>query len=108
MLTSQTVFFFLLLFELIFFPRRFLFLQDNVAVINAVDKTEILEKAEIKQIWQTQKTGASSDEPVEVKVTIAQLPTTQAIDSMIMNGQVSVKTPIKSLEKKYSVVPRKT
>ena len=56
-------------------------------MINAVDKTEILEKAEIKQISHTEKAG-SANEVVEVKVTIAQLPTTQAIDSMIMNGQV--------------------
>ena len=59
--------------------------KDNVAVINAVDKTPIMEKAEIKLIKATEK---SQGEDVEVKVTIAQLPTTQPIDSMIQNGQV--------------------
>ena len=41
---------------------------DNVAVINAVDKTPILEKAEIKQIKQTEKAGENKDTEVEVKV----------------------------------------
>ena len=63
-------------------------IADNVAVINAVDKTLILEKADIRQIKQTEKAGENKDTEVEVKVTIAQLPTTQPIDSMIMNGQV--------------------
>ncbi len=59
---------------------------DNVAVINAVDKTAIMEKADIKQIKQ--KAGQHKDKELEVKVTIAQLPSTQPIDSMIQNGQV--------------------
>jgi len=61
---------------------------DNVAVINTVDKRPILEKAEIKQISQVSMAGENKDMEVEVKVTIAQLPTTQPIDSMIQNGQV--------------------
>ena len=56
---------------------------DNVAVINAVDKTAILEKADVKQISQVSLAGENKDMEVEVKVTIAQLPTTQPIDSMI-------------------------
>jgi len=60
-------------------------LKDNIAVINALDKTPILENAEIKLIEATEK---SQGEELEVKVTIAQLPTTQPIDSMIQNGQV--------------------
>jgi len=61
---------------------------DNVAVINAVDKTAILEKADVKQISQVSLAGENKDMEVEVKVTIAQLPTTQPIDSMIKGGQV--------------------
>merc|ERR1712018_491251 len=61
---------------------------DNVAVINAVDKTAILEKAEVKQISLVTSAGENKDEEVEVKVTLAQLNTTQPIDSMIQSGQV--------------------
>merc|ERR1712038_1607201 len=61
---------------------------DNVAVINAIDKTAILEKADVKQISQVSLAGENKDMEVEVKVTIAQLPTTQPIDSMIKGGQV--------------------
>jgi len=61
---------------------------DNVAVINAVDKTAILEKTDIKQISQVSLAGENKDMEVEVKVTIAQLPTTAAIDNMIQSGQV--------------------
>merc|ERR1712156_991919 len=61
---------------------------DNVAVINAVDKTAILEKADVKQISQVSLAGENKYMEVEVKVTIAQLPTTQPIDSMIKGGQV--------------------
>merc|ERR1712045_1110612 len=61
---------------------------DNVAVINTVDKRPILEKAEIKQISQVSMAGENKDMEVEVKVTIAQLPSTQPIDSMIKGGQV--------------------
>lgn len=57
--------------------------KDNVAIINARDNSEILEKADIKQILST--TGSGGD---GVKVTIAQLETTQPIDTMIMNNQM--------------------
>ena len=60
-------------------------LKDTVAIINAKDKTPILEKAEVKQI---EAKADAADTEVNVKVTIAQLPTTQPIDSMIRNGQV--------------------
>merc|ERR1712111_216648 len=47
------------------------------------------EKADIKQISQVSMVAdGNKDMEVEVKVTIAQLPTTQPIDSMIQNGQV--------------------
>jgi len=63
--------------------------KDNVAVINTIDKRSILEKADIKQISQVSMVDDGNKEmEVEVKVTIAQLPTTQPIDSMIQNGQV--------------------
>merc|ERR1711874_233463 len=63
--------------------------KDNVAVINTIDKRSILEKADIKQISQVSMVDdGNKDMEVEVKVTIAQLPTTQPIDSMIKGGQV--------------------
>lgn len=61
---------------------------DNVTVINAVDKAPLLAKAEITQIKQVGVSGENRDEEMEIKVTVAQLPTTQAIDQMIQNGQV--------------------
>ena len=63
---------------------------DNVAVINAVDKTAILEKADVKQISQVSLAGENKDMEVEVKVTIAQLPTTQPIDSMIKGNIILI------------------
>jgi protein O-GlcNAc transferase len=63
-------------------------IKDTVAVINALDKTPILENAEIMQINQKEKAGENKDHEVEVKVTIAQLTSTQPIDSMIQQGQV--------------------
>ncbi|QQP32334.1 Uncharacterized protein FKW44_024077, partial [Caligus rogercresseyi] len=51
-------------------------LSDTVAVINTLDKTDLLEKT------------SNNQEVVEVKVAVAELPTTMAIDSMIQNGQV--------------------
>lgn len=62
-------------------------IKDNVAVINAVDNSSILEKAKIKQV-KVPTTVTSDGESVEVKVTVAQLPTTKDIDNMIQNGQV--------------------
>ena len=53
-----------------------------------MDKTAILEKTDIKQISQVSLAGENKDMEVEVKVTIAQLPTTAAIDNMIQSGQV--------------------
>jgi len=43
-------------------------IKDNVAVINAVDKSAILEKADIAQIKLTEKAGENKDHEVEVKV----------------------------------------
>ena len=47
-----------------------------------------MEKAEVKQISLVTSAGENKDEEVEVKVTLAQLNTTQPIDSMIQSGQV--------------------
>ena len=58
---------------------------DNRAVINALDKSAIMEKADIKHFKQTTKAGESE---VEVKVTVAHLHTTQPIDNMILSGQI--------------------
>ena len=59
--------------------------KDNVAVINTIDKRSILEKADIKQISQVSMVDDGNKEmEVEVKVTIAQLPTTQPIDRYLI------------------------
>ncbi len=63
-------------------------IADNVTVVNAVDKSAILEKTEITQIKQVGMAGENKDTEVEVKITVASLPTTQPIDSMIQNSQV--------------------
>ena len=60
---------------------------DNRAVINALDKTAIMEKADIKHFKQTTQSGENE---VEVKVTVAHLHTTQPIDNMIQSGQIQV------------------
>merc|ERR1711935_449774 len=64
---------------------------DNVAVINTINKGAILEKADIKQISQVsmvQGVGENKDMEVEVKVTIANLPSTTLIDNIISTGGV--------------------
>lgn len=63
-------------------------IADNVAVINGVDKSVLLSKTDVKEIKQIGLSGQNIDKEVEIKVTVAQLPTTKAIDSMIQNGQV--------------------
>jgi protein O-GlcNAc transferase len=65
-------------------------IKDNVAVINVVDQTLLLEKAVVKQVLTTSVPSSCGGEAVEVKVTVAQLQTTSAIaiDNMIQNGQV--------------------
>merc|ERR1712083_822418 len=46
------------------------------------------EKVDVKQISQVSMSGENKDMEVEVKVTIAQLPSTTLIDNMIQTGQV--------------------
>jgi protein O-GlcNAc transferase len=58
---------------------------DNRAVINTLDKSAIMEKADIKHFKQTTISGENE---VEVKVTVAHLPTTLPIDNMIQSGQI--------------------
>jgi len=61
---------------------------DNVAVINAVDKSLLLAKTDVKHVKKVGLAGENLDKEVEIKVTVAQLPTTRAIDNMILSGQV--------------------
>eukprot|EP00096_Caligus_rogercresseyi_P002005 TRINITY_DN1360_c0_g1_i1.p1 TRINITY_DN1360_c0_g1~~TRINITY_DN1360_c0_g1_i1.p1 ORF type:complete len:1037 (+),score=315.20 TRINITY_DN1360_c0_g1_i1:129-3239(+) len=64
-------------------------LSDTVAVINTLDKTDLLEKTSVVQACLSGIAGGENNqEVVEVKVAVAELPTTMAIDSMIQNGQV--------------------
>lgn len=59
---------------------------DNVALINATDLSPVIELAEVKKI--TEVVIPSTTKPVEVSLTIAQLPTTTPIETMISTGQV--------------------
>merc|ERR1712241_1164095 len=59
--------------------------QDNVAVINAVDTKPIKEVANLAKVTME---GKHKDEPVKANVTVAELVTTQGINSMILNGQM--------------------
>jgi protein O-GlcNAc transferase len=63
-------------------------IADNVAVINGVDKSVLLSKTEVTEVKQIGLAGENRDKEVEIKVTVAQIPTTKAIDNMIQNGQV--------------------
>jgi len=59
--------------------------KDNVAVINAVDVAPIKEVANVIQVTME---GRHKDETVKAAVTVAELATTQPINSMILNGQL--------------------
>jgi len=59
--------------------------QDNVAVINAVDIDPLKDVANMTQITME---GMHKDEAVKANVTVAELATTQGINSMILNGQL--------------------
>jgi len=59
--------------------------KDNVAVINAVDVEPIKEVANVTQVTVE---GRHKDETVTAAVTVAELATTQPINSMILNGQL--------------------
>merc|ERR1712141_686955 len=63
-------------------------IADNVAVINGVDKSVLLSKTDVTEVKQIGFAGENRDKEVEIKVTVAQIPTTKAIDNMIQNGQV--------------------
>jgi len=60
-------------------------MKDNVAVINAVDVAPIKEVAHVTQVTME---GRHKDETVKAAVTVAELTTTQPINSMILNGQL--------------------
>eukprot|EP00091_Calanus_sinicus_P015455 TRINITY_DN3371_c0_g1_i2.p1 TRINITY_DN3371_c0_g1~~TRINITY_DN3371_c0_g1_i2.p1 ORF type:complete len:383 (+),score=130.26 TRINITY_DN3371_c0_g1_i2:71-1150(+) len=59
--------------------------QDNVAVINAVDIDPLKDVAHMTQVIME---GKHKDEAVKANVTVAELSTTQGINSMILNGQL--------------------
>lgn len=59
--------------------------QDNVAVINAVDIDPLKDVANMTQVTME---GKHKDESVKAIVTVAELATTQGINSMILNGQL--------------------
>jgi len=59
--------------------------QDNVAVINAVNTDPIKNVASLHKVTMESK---HLNETVKASVTVAELSTTQPINSMIMNGQL--------------------
>jgi protein O-GlcNAc transferase len=59
---------------------------DNVAVMNAVDIEPIKEVANISKVVAHGVTGEKSPEKIAAAVTVAELATTQPINSMILNG----------------------
>lgn len=60
-------------------------LADNVAVINATDLSPLVENTEVKEIREL---IISPNQPVEVSLKVAELPTTTAIETMIASGQI--------------------
>jgi len=58
--------------------------QDNVSIINAVNTDPIRNVASLIKVTME---GKHNDESVSASVTIAELATTQPINSMILNGQ---------------------
>merc|ERR1711936_67311 len=59
--------------------------KDNVAVINAVDIDPLKDVANMTQVTME---GKHREEQVKANVTVAELSTTQGINSMILNGQL--------------------
>merc|ERR1719431_374029 len=59
--------------------------KDNVAVINAVDIDPLKDVANMTQVTME---GQHREEQVKANVTVAELSTTQGINSMILNGQL--------------------
>jgi len=59
--------------------------KDNVAVINAVDIDPLKDVAHMTQVTME---GKHREEAVKANVTVAELSTTQGINSMILNGQL--------------------
>ncbi|CAL4122228.1 unnamed protein product, partial [Meganyctiphanes norvegica] len=69
-------------------------MKDNIALINTTDLSPVIESAEVMTIKETvvkvSSSKSSSDIPVTVAVTVAQLTSTGPIESMIQSGQVQV------------------
>ena len=59
--------------------------KENVAVINAVDIDPLKDVANMTQVTIE---GKHKDEPIKAEVTVAELPQSVAISSMIANGQL--------------------
>ncbi|KAL7632829.1 UNVERIFIED_CONTAM: hypothetical protein RMT77_016826 [Armadillidium vulgare] len=62
-------------------------IKDNIALINTADLSPVIESAEVMTIKEVVK-PQTSREGVEVSVTVAQLSSTTAIETMIQAGQV--------------------
>ena len=65
-------------------------MADNVAIINATDLSPVLENTQTKTHKERVSTSGKEGDSAttEVKLTVAQLPSTTGIESMIQSGQV--------------------
>ncbi|XP_024084050.1 UDP-N-acetylglucosamine--peptide N-acetylglucosaminyltransferase 110 kDa subunit isoform X2 [Cimex lectularius] len=65
-------------------------LADNVAVINATDLSPMIENTEVREIREVVETvsDTKTSRPVEISLKVAQLPTTNPIETMIASGQI--------------------
>lgn len=65
--------------------------SDNVAVINAPDLTPLLKHADVKvfkEIVNASSADSTVSQPVTISFKVAELPTTNPIETMIRSGQV--------------------
>jgi len=68
-------------------------MKDTVALINTTDLSPVIESAEVMTIKETvvkiKTSSSTNDTPVEVAVTVAQLTSSDPIDSMIKSGSAN-------------------
>lgn len=61
-------------------------IADNVAVINATDLSPLVENADVKTVREV----VHANNPMEISMKIAELPTTTSIETMIVSGQIQM------------------
>ncbi|XP_065582859.1 UDP-N-acetylglucosamine--peptide N-acetylglucosaminyltransferase 110 kDa subunit-like [Artemia franciscana] len=65
-------------------------IADNVAVINGTDLSPLYERTDVRRVTETisSSTTTTFEAPVVGSLTVAQLPTMQPIETMIVAGQI--------------------